>query len=107
MASRFAEHPVGEPPGQAKLVSRQTHGPAGRIGRRSPALSGCFAKRSGGGSSELLGVRDAAPPDFRASSGAAGCRVGPRQGNVCYTEWAVEKWISRCADTAGPFVRRR
>jgi len=64
MASRFAEHPVGEPPGQAKLVSRQTHGPAGRIGRRSLALSGCFAKRSGGGSSELLGVRDAAPPTF-------------------------------------------
>ena len=29
---------------------------AGRVGRRSPALSGYFAKRSGGGSSELLGA---------------------------------------------------
>ena len=52
MASRFAEHPVGKPPGQAKLVSRQIHGPAGRGRSKIP-------ERSKGGSSELLAVWDA------------------------------------------------
>ena len=54
-ASRFAEHPVGEPPGQPRLVSRrsETLGWPGSV--EDPRPSGCFAKRSGGGSIELLG----------------------------------------------------
>jgi len=55
-ASRFAEHPVGEPPGQPKLVSRQSQTPGWPGSVEDPRPSGCFAKRSGGGSSELLGA---------------------------------------------------
>ena len=54
---------MGEPPGQPRLASHETAklGWPGSV--EDPRPSGCFAKRSGGGSIELLG----ADPDRTAA----------------------------------------
>ena len=54
-ASRFAEHPVGGAarPAKASIAQKPTPGWPGSV--EDPRPSGCFAKRSGGGSIELLG----------------------------------------------------
>jgi len=46
---------VGEPPDQPRLVSHETANPGWPGSVEDPRPSGCFAKRSGGGSIELLG----------------------------------------------------
>ena len=58
---------MGEPPGQPRLVSTktQTLGWPGSV--EDPRPSGCFAKRSGGGSIELLGGSDWATATIRAT----------------------------------------
>ena len=46
---------MGEPPGQPRLVSHEMANPGWPGSVEDPRPSGCFAKRSGGGSIELLG----------------------------------------------------
>ena len=78
----FAEHPVGEPPGQPCLVSRQsqTLGWPGSV--EDPRPSGCFAKRSGGGSIELLGILAVLGGVNRRMGSDWGARLGGPYGSL-------------------------
>jgi len=113
-ASRFAKHPCGGAarPANASIALKPNTRLAG-IGRRSPALTGrsprraapvgrrpgrgCFAKRSRGGSSELLGA------GWGVHMEVTGGRLG-YWGERCCTIWEELWWTA--GEAVGPIRQR-
>ena len=72
---------MGEPPGQPRLVSHESHTPGWPGSVEDPRPSGCFAKRSAGGSIELLGGAVVFAPSIRGLYTSFGCSSEPQEPN--------------------------